>query len=254
MNKFKKGTKLLAVINQKTKSFFKRKMVFVWTALFILSISSLFVLYQLSQAVDHERDAFNTEILVSSLGYQLKAGSDYLTAEARSFAVTEKPSYLINYWDEVYVLQNRDKVIKKLKTYHVSKDIAHLLVKSKRNSDALINTEIRSMYLVLSAYGVPKYLFPPDVRSYRPAPSDISLAPNEKILLAQKIMFDNNYVTNKALIMNPINEFERKILEKAKINSLKAQTKKDDLVTSLSILLILLALVINSIAWYRLIE
>jgi len=241
-------------INQKTKNILRKKMALVWTSLFILSIGSLFALFQLS-TVTQKNDRLDIAAQeITTLGYHLKIASHYLTSEARSFAVTGDPAHLINFWHEVNIDKRREKAIRKLMLVDTNKGTSQLLILSKHNSDELINTEMRSMFLMLSAYNIPTKLFPPGVRSYHPTPSETKLTANEKILLAQKILFDKKYSAMKSSIMNPIKTFNSQILKQVKNNIIQVNQAQQNLLLILKITLSILALVIVCIAWYRLVE
>ena len=132
-----------------------------------------------------------------------------MTAEARSFSVTADPTHLEAYWHEVDVYKHRDKAISLLKKLSDDPKEVSLLVKSKKNSDALILTEVRSMKLVLDAYHVPTSLLPSVVARYALSKQDAMKTPEQKIRLAQTIMFDKQYFMDKNKIMGPIIEFNK---------------------------------------------
>ena len=254
MTKPQKVSKPSTSINQKTKNILQKKMALIWSALFLLSIGSIIVLFQLSASLKKHDRLDTTEQEITTLGYQLKTVSNYLTSEARSFAVTAAPSHLINYWNEVNIQKRREKALQKLMLVDTHKDTSRLLILSKHNSDELINTELRSMFLILSAYNIPIDLFPQGVRTYQPTPSETKLSGSKKILLAQKILFDKKYQDEKFSIMNPINEFNHKIIKNLKKSIFQVNREQANLLLILKITLSILALFIVCIAWYRLVE
>jgi len=138
--------------------------------------------------------------------------SDYLTNEARKFAVTGELKHLKNYWDEVHVEQKRDKVIKRLRELKIKSKELDLLVLAKSNSDDLINTEIHSMRLVLEAQQLPKSVYPDEVSRYQLTQEEQLLNKEQKMQRAQMIMFDNQYELDKKSIIDPIKNFTLKVI------------------------------------------
>lgn len=244
----------LTSINEKIKKILQKKMALIWSALFLLSIGSIIALFQLSTSLRANDRLDIKRLEITTLGYQLKSVSNYLTSEARSFAATADPSHLINFWNEVDIQERREKAIQNLMLVDTNKDTSRLLILSKHNSDKLINTELRSMYLILTAYNIPISLFPQGVRAYQLTPYEEKLSRSEKILLAQKILFDKKYQNDKISIVNPINEFNSKTLKKLKEDLVQINREQAELLLVLKITLSILALLIVCIAWYRLVE
>ncbi len=183
----------------------------LWLFLFFSNVLCVVVLVFLFSRINEERIAAVARGDIFALGYQLGKYSDFLTMETQAFAVTGDVEHLINYWKEIEVDQNREKIIRRLKEYGVADQESHLLIESKRNSDELVQTEIRSMRLVLSAYNIPRDLYPDAVKDFHLIPSDEARSPAEKIQLAQDIVFDEEYRINKAKIMDPITLFNDNI-------------------------------------------
>ena len=224
---------------------------FFWLAMLIFSIMNIFIIRELSASIDSERHVLEDKVEMISLGYILTKKSDYLTAEARNFAVTANPKHLMNYWDEILVRKNRDYVVNRLEQLSANKAEIALIEQSKRNSDALVLLEMRSMKLVLDAYGVPEALMPQSIQKYILPEYEKQLSANEKMLLAQHILFDQKYYDEKERIKKPAAQF-KELLKKRKNQELKEQQQLVDRYTRLLFVsLSCLALCIFCIIWLR---
>ena len=224
---------------------------YFWIGLFLFSIVCMALIIQLDKAISVERLVNKDKIEMTSLGYLLAQQSDFLTSEARNFAVTANPEHLMLYWDEVNLGKKRDYAVTRLRQLSHNSDEVSLLAESKSNSDALMLTETKSMRLVLDAHNVPDELMPDQVRRYTLTAEESELTPNQKILLAQAILFDNTYTRNKKAIMDPVDLFEEKLKTRTLQEQLVSQSKVDMyrmyLIASTSIL----AFLIFCIVWLR---
>ena len=199
-----------------TKSNLKtiRVITYFWIALLLSSIVSIALLMQLDQTIIAERNIYKDKLEMTTLGNLLAKKSDFLTSHARNFAVTSNPRSLMLYWNEINLNKQRDYAVIRLKQLSTKKDEIELLEKSKSYSDALTLTEVKSMKLVLDAHNVPENLMPQQVERYILPTQDKLLSPNNKILLAQEILFDQKYELDKKLIMDPIETFESKLISR----------------------------------------
>jgi len=89
------------------------------------------------------------------------------------------------------------------------KEELELLAKAKKYSDALVETERRSMRLVLEALGVDESDMVPEVASFKLSEGDQRLSREDKLLKAIEIMYDARYDSDKKNIMDPIAKFQR---------------------------------------------
>lgn len=193
---------------KKTNTKSKLKLItFFWIGLLVFSIINIFLIINLNTHIDTERNVYKDKVEMISLAYILKKKSDYLTSEARNFAVTANPKHLMNYWDEVEVVRGRDNAVSRLEQLSANKKEIALMELSKRNSDALVLTEMHSMKLVLDAYSVPTALMPIHVQKYILPEFEKKMTANDKLLLAQEILFDKKYYDDKKIIVAPANEF-----------------------------------------------
>jgi len=144
----------------------------------------------MNSCIRAEQNAERRRTEFKQLGIDLADASDYLTDEARKFAVTRKIVHLERYWEEINVTRTRDKVISRLQELDSPKEELELLAKAKKYSDALVETERRSMRLVLEALGVDESDMVPEVASFKLSEGDQRLSREDKLLKAIEIMYD----------------------------------------------------------------
>lgn len=219
-----------------------RRITYLWVILLVLSLFLVYLAFSVTSLIHSERMTRKDELSMIDMGIQLRKGSDFLTEQARRFAVTASPKALNDYWHEVNILKNRDKAVQHLKLLSAKEDEILLLEKSKLNSDKLINTEARSMRLMMDAYNISPDRMPLAVKSYLLSAKDAKLSNVDKVLLAQKILFDPQYSFDKSLIMKPIQSFEFNLRERV-----KAELKKDIRLVNFELyLLIIISIIITT--------
>lgn len=163
----------------------------------------------MTRSISAEQTAEIRRAEFKQLGEDLASASDYLTNEAREFAVTGNMQHMYNYWKEIDVTRTRDIVIEQLKKSDPSPIEQQLLANAKKHSDDLTETERRSMRLLLEAKGYTQdNITQKEVAEYKLSAQDESLSNAEKLETARDIMFDDNYQTAKNNIMAPIATFK----------------------------------------------
>lgn len=170
----------------------------------LLAFSSVYM----KKNIDAEKAAEERRIMFQEMGVSLAEASDYLTAEARKYAVTRDRVHMENYWKEIENTRTRDMVIEKMQETQAPVRELILLEEAKTYSDALVETERRSMRLVLEADGIKESAMPKQVASKKLSEGDLNLSPIEKREKAIKIMFDRDYDDSKTRIMQPIASFQ----------------------------------------------
>ena len=166
------------------------------------------ILY-MNSSIKAEQTAEKRRTEFKQLGLTLAKASDYLTEEARKYAVTKDITHLNNYWEEINITKTRDKVIDRLAELDSPPAEKELLAQAKRHSDDLVETERHSMRLVLEGLGVTEANMVPEVSSYRLNIVEQQLTKEEKFAKAREIMFDAQYDANKKSIMAPIDKFQQ---------------------------------------------
>ncbi len=195
-------------------------------------------------AIQEEHQAVARQSEFKQLGIELAQASEYLTDEARKFAVTSDMEHLQNYWHEIEVTKTRDKILSRLKELQAPSEEFEQLDLAKRQSDVLVTTETRAMRLVLEAQGVPKSSMPPAVAAIQLSAEDNQLRAEDKMKLAIKMMFDAHYQANKRDIMESIAQFQNLMNARAarQVQSAQHQTNTATLVLVIMVFLILIGI------------
>ena len=148
-------------------------------------------------SIESERRAMARQAEFKQLGDDLATGSDLLTNEARRYTIFGEKKHYDAYWREVNQTKTRDRVVQRLTQLGAPKAELDLIEKAKANSDALIKIEEAAMAAVQKG----------DLEQ------------------ARKLMFDANYDRNKAVIVQPLDEFQNKMNTRARLEAEGAQSR-----------------------------
>jgi hypothetical protein len=224
-------------------------MFLISALLIVFAVSSYFVVHS---KISAERNAIAKEAELQKLGFALSNASKHLTSEVRKFAVTLDPIHLRNYWTEVNVAKTREKVISRLRELDTPSPEFDLLNTAKNNSDDLMNTEARSMKLILEVYEVPEDQMEPALKDYQLSEEDNQLSFSDKVNLARSILYDSEYEKNKNSILIPIQEFNGKMTQRINLETLNARNNTDLSMAILIAAIISLTIYLIYLAWFML--
>lgn len=198
-----------------------RKIMIVSVTLFIAVCAIVICGYRyMNECTQNESMAQNNRYKFTKLSNDLAETSDFLTNEARKYAVTGDISHLYNYWYEVRVSRTRDKVIGQLKEADLQKKEKRNLKSAKKYSDELIKTEACSMRLVLEAENKTEKDFCSHRRlreyiryvlKYQIPQKYENLSSQEKRKMAVELLYNQNYDVIKSRIMSPIELFNKRL-------------------------------------------
>ena len=202
-----------------------------------------------NNAVSAERQALERQTEFQSLGVELNAASDFLTNQARKFAVTTDTAALDDYWTEINVTGTRGRVVARLEELGATEKELGLIQTAKNNSDALVNTESRSMRLVLEAKGVAEAQMPAAIAGFSLSEADARLSNPEKLETAESIMFDAKYEQDKSIIAGPIAEFQALMTSRVAedVSSARAGTRQAIIV--LAVLTVVIPAIAFGVLW-----
>ena len=117
------------------------------------------------------------------LSNQLAAATDKLTAAVRGFAVAGDPRYRDVFLREIHVERNRDRAVEGLQALGLTQEESELVSRAKQSSDALIAQEEKSF----------------------------EAAEDKDFTRAMGYVYGEEYLKAKALIMDPLDEFRRRL-------------------------------------------
>ncbi|GGN36229.1 methyl-accepting chemotaxis protein [Actinoplanes campanulatus] len=213
------------------------------TGLLVLGVSLT------SDAVDDQQTAADRQARFAALGVRLLGASDFLTDQARQYAVTTEAEHLDAYWHEIDTTKTRDQVVSQLKELGATPDELALVDEAKANSDALVETESRSQRLVLEATGVPEADMPPAIADVELSEADAALSDAKKLAVARTIMFDEKYHADKAVITEPLQHFQQLLNDRAAAIVSDAEQSIQNAIHLLVALAVLLPLVMGGVVF-----
>ena len=151
------------------------------------------------QGVHEANDAYTSleqasekYIACESAVSEMKAGSNYLTNQVRSFVVTQNPEYLENYFHEADVDRRRERAVETLESLQ-SDNSSMYLKQAMADSSALMKYELHAMRLVCEARGL-KDEVQAHLSDVILDAQEVALSPDQKIALAREIVFGDEYV------------------------------------------------------------
>ena len=122
-----------------------RNIFIIIVALFSLVSFSVYKMNILERAHDN---ALAQQEELKEIGEQLARGSDYLTSEIRRYVQFGNRIHHDNFWNEVRIIQSRDKAVERLKELKVLPEELAYIERAKGFSDNLIKTEEKAMAAV----------------------------------------------------------------------------------------------------------
>ena len=135
---------------------------------------------------------------------QLQDGSDYLTEQVRCFAETGERSYLDNYFVEALVTKKRDKAVSRIHDYVGDTPAYQALVQAMEGSVTLMDREYYTMRLKVEACGYDLATYPETIQAVELSKEDAALPPAKKDALARKMVFDEEYNSQKKKISDDV--------------------------------------------------
>lgn len=157
----------------------------------------------------------NTDIyiLCESDADSLMDASDYLTQQAREFAVTGNAAAMDNYFIESEQTKRRDKALASLEEMMPGSEALTYLQSALEESNELMGREYYSMRLVIDAKGYDLRTMPDDLKTVKLTAADQKLTADEKMEKARTLMFDEEYESKKQEISGNVEGCLNRLLE-----------------------------------------
>lgn len=145
-----------------------------------------------------------------------REGSDYLTEQARLYAVTMDLMYAESYLEEVNVTKRREKALDEMKKYPFTENSRVHLETALENSNRLMEQELYSMKLISVAQDYDMERLPEEIREVQLTKEDEALSARDMVRKAQDMVFGEVYQAEKATIINDLDYFMEEILEQTR--------------------------------------
>ncbi len=141
-------------------------------------------------------------------------GSDYLTEQARLYAVALDDTYIDNYFTELYDTRSRETAVEKLVELELDEKVTAYWLSAKDESDALTEPEIYAMRLAAASQNREPALL---VREVSLTEEDAALSSEEQLNKAQNMLFGTEYCSAKQQIRDDINYASSELIDSLKV-------------------------------------
>ena len=165
----------------------------------------------------------------------LQEGSHYLTEQVRLFVMTEEEKYLNNYFYEMTEVRRRERAIESLQQYFAGTAVLTSLQSAMDASNELIKTEYYAMRLVLEANNVDPINWPESLRGIALSDPDETLSAEEKILMAQQLVSNDDYETTCNRINTQVTSCTNNLIQKIRNRQGRSTTIFSDMYRKLEI-------------------
>ena len=224
----------------------KIQAVSFWSIGVTIVLALIFILISIQGRKEFQvmKEATNEYIECENSARQLQEGSDYLTEQARRYAVTGERKYMNSYFKEANVVKRRDHAVENLKKYFADSEVFTSLEAALKCSEDLMETEYYSMKLVASATGTSRRGVPDEVENVTLSDEDRQLSADEKMKKAQQMLNDNAYQDKKQEITNNVSGCMNQLIRQTKNSQGRATTIFYDMYRKLEIGILVLAVLV----------
>ena len=223
-------------------------------AVISLLISLLFLLtaYQISDGYETLRTATREYYDLRESAYELQAASDYLTDQARNFAMTGDRVYLDNYFHEAQDIRRRERALEALRSVGEDAEAYRDLELAMEESVELMDTEYLSMYLMVLASEMDLSKFPESVQNVVLPEEYRGMNSGEQLEMARELVLNEQYLEKKNAISRDMKACLIELMRGLDQREAAAQTDLMHLIVRLQIMgfaliaLVLLRILITS--------
>ena len=125
-----------------------------------------------------------------------RQGTDLLTEAVRRYVVTMKTEYINQYFDEALKIKHRDQALDMVKDLKIDPALKDALANAMRCSRSLMSTEYHAMHLI--AHASDNEELHRQVKFYPLTPKEAKMTPEQRHARAEKLLWDERYIKNKA--------------------------------------------------------
>lgn len=159
----------------------------------VIMIASVGLIVKIYKTFDKMMEAYQFAEVESEAAESFQAASDYLTEQARQFAVTGNVKNADNYFEEKDVLKRRQEALSVVENSHTLDIESNLLENAMELSEALVDYEIHAMKLTAYAKKIDEAKLPAEVSSYELSSNELNLEALEMQNLAIQLLCGAEY-------------------------------------------------------------
>ena len=161
----------------------------------IIAVTLLFTGVRAFRSFKAMEKTTDNYIALTEAASELMSASDYLTEEVQCFTVMGDRKHMENYFTEANVTRRRDNALAVLEKEMPGSQALQELGESMAESVALMAREFYAMRLMLAAQGSDD--IPEELKNVPLSDADSALGAEEKIKLAQQMVHDETYDSQK---------------------------------------------------------
>ena len=182
------------------------KFVMVLTVIFAIVLSAGLIISStiLSNRYEDVHRSLDNLVEWKDSAKDVEDASDYLTEQARSYAVMGNDIYLENYFTEANVTKRRDNALNKIKESLSDTDAYTHLQTAINQSFALMEKEYHSMRLVVAYKGSDINNYPTVIQDYQLTAQELALSQDEQKQKAIDLVYDDEYYAAKTIIKDGV--------------------------------------------------
>lgn len=124
---------------------------------------------------------------------EFRMACNYLSQQVQFFCLTRNLSYVDNYFYELNDSKRRDVAVQIISMTHEDDFIGKTLMRAYEMSEKLIKTDFYAMKLIIEANSIDFSLIPEELYEINLNTKDKSLSSEQKMLLAQNMLFSKEY-------------------------------------------------------------
>lgn len=217
--------------------------VSTWNITVTVLVALLFVI--ISVAGEKEfgvlRSTTDRYIVCENAAKQLQDGSDYLTEQARLYAMTGEAKYRDLYFEESNTTRRREKALEELRQYFDGSAAFAALQSALETSQKLMETEYYSMRLVEEAFGEDEANWPQELKQVTLSEKDQALDVESKYKRAQELVCDTAYQDVRDRITDSVSQCMSELISQTKNRQDRAASIFSDMYLKLEIGIVVLA-------------
>ena len=182
----------------------------------VFSLLLTFVAIRTNAVYRQAEDDTDSYVRIQQDAYGMQRGSDQLTQEVRSYAVTGDTAYLRAYFEEAEVTRQRDRALESIRSTATDSEALTHLEEAMAESVGLMEREYHAMQLILSASGEAADDLPAVLTDKQLAAEEQELSEAEKRTLAQELVFGEDYEQAKDAISEDVTLCTERLTEIAR--------------------------------------
>ncbi len=212
----------------------------------LITLLLFFSVYSTIDSYRSMRSSTEDYIKWQHSAYDMQRASDYLTEQARCFAVTGDIEHLLNYFNEADVTCRREKALSALKDGFDGTEVYSRLENAMAQSVKLMVREYYSMRLTVSALGYPLSEVPAAVQQVALTKRDAALSPDKQLELARSMVFDAEYFRQKSAINDSMESCLQALVEDTDLRQRETADRLHDMLFIQQVLISAMLIIVLS--------